>query len=82
MKALPYSSLEAFLAHYRTLREAARSADERDLLATMENVVEGLHPSDRAALLDTSDDSATARHRQRAECSLRQLLAERGILQG
>jgi hypothetical protein len=80
VKALPYSSLEAFLAHYRTLREAARSADERDLLATMENVVEGLHPSDRAALLDTSDDSATARHR--AERSLRQLLAERGILQG
>jgi hypothetical protein len=82
VKAPPYSSLAAFLAHYRTLREAVRSDEERELLATMENVIEGLHPSDRAALLDTGVDSGATRRRQRAERSLRQLLAERGILQG
>jgi hypothetical protein len=82
VKALPYSSLEAFLAHYRTLREAAQSDGERELLATMEDAIDGVHPNDRAALLDTGNDSATTRRRQRAERSLRQLLAERGILQG
>jgi len=83
VKTLAYSSLAAFLAHYRALRDTASSEPrERELLAMMEDVVGGLHPADRAALLDNGNDSATMRRRQRAERSLRLLLAGQGILQG
>ena len=83
MKTLAYSSLAAFLAHYRALRDAAPSEpQERELLARMEDIVGALHPADRAALLDDGNDSATTRHRQRAERLLRLLLAGQGILQG
>jgi hypothetical protein len=83
VKTLAYSSLAAFLAHYRALRDAASSEPrERELLARMEEIVGALHPADRAALLDNSTDSATIRRRQRAERSLRLLVAGQGILQG
>jgi hypothetical protein len=83
VKTLAYSSLAAFLAHYRSLRDGSSSdPQERDLLVRMEDIVGGLHPADRAALLDNSNDSATMRRRQRAERSLRLLLAGQGILQG
>jgi hypothetical protein len=83
VKTLAYSSLAAFLAHYRALRDGASSEPpERELLAKMEDIVGGLHPADRAALLNDGNDPATMRRRQRAERSLRPLLAGQGILQG
>ncbi len=83
MKMPTYSSLEAFLAHYRTLRNAASlGTDERDLLAAMERAIATLAPAHRAALADTGADPAIARRRQRAERSLRHVLVEQGILQG
>jgi hypothetical protein len=80
---LTYSSLEAFLAHYRTLRDSASlRADERDLLAAMERAIDSLAPADRTALALTGPEPATARRRQRAERSLRHVLVEQRILQG
>jgi hypothetical protein len=80
---LTYSSLEAFLAHYRTLRNAASlRAEERDLLAAMERAIGVLAPADRTALALTGPEPAIARRRQRAERSLRHVLVEQGLLQG
>lgn len=83
MNAMTYSSLAAFLAHYRTLRHAGSlRADDRDLLAAMERALGALAPADRAALADTGADPATLRRRQRAERALRRLLVQQGLLQG
>ena len=83
MKMPTYSSLEAFLAHHRTLRDAlSLSTGDRDLLAAMERAIGTLAPPDRAALADTAAEPAIARRRQRAERSLRHVLVEQGILQG
>lgn len=90
MNTRTYSSLEAFLAHYRALFAAARtrrgaaalSAEERDLLAAMRETIGSLGTLGEMALADTGADPAIARRRQRAERSLRRILAEQGILQG
>ncbi len=61
-----YSSVAAFLAHWRALRGAsgdvvaARSPQEQELLAGMERVINTLHPRERAALLETTAGSAGA----------------------
>lgn len=90
MKSLAYSSMEAFLAHYRILRELsgfardgrALSDSERDVLTAMECVMQSLSPAERDALFDRAPDSEMARRRQRAEIKLRGPLLARGILQG
>jgi len=92
MKADGYSSLTAFLAHYRALSAAARSdgdglsSHERVLLAAMEQAFAALSREERTALLAESDDgtqsaSALARRRARAELRLRRMLIARTLLQ-
>ena len=78
-----YSSLAAFLAHYRALKsDASRSADDENLFVEMSAVIATLAPETRAAL-DSSEDTASAkRHRDRAELQLRRELVDRGIVAG
>ena len=83
MKIPTYSSLAAFLAHYRALKaDASRSADDEQLFVEMSAVIATLAPEARAAL-DSSEDTAGAkRHRERAEHQLRRELVARGIVAG
>jgi hypothetical protein len=83
VKILAYSSLAAFLAHYRALKsDASRGADDEQLFAEMSAVIAKLAPETRAAL-DSSEDTAGARrHRERAELQLRRELVARGIVAG
>jgi hypothetical protein len=88
-----YSSLEAFVAHYRLLRAAnGRAAataaspphpTDAATLAEMELLVAELSPAERSALTaDATVTGAALRHRARAEFHLRRLLAARGLLAG
>jgi hypothetical protein len=81
VKIPAYSSLAAFLAHYRALKsDASSSAGDAQLFDEMSAVLATLAPETRAAL-DSSEDSASARrHRDRAELQLRRALAARGIV--
>jgi len=83
VKIPAYSSLAAFLAHYRALKsDVARAADDEQLFAEMSAAIATLAPEARAAL-DSIEDSASARrHRERAELQLRRALAARGIVTG
>jgi hypothetical protein len=83
MKSRPYSSLAAFIAHYRALKAlASRSSDEQQLFAEMTAALSALPPETRAAL-DSTDSSASAkRHRERAELQLGRELVARGIVSG
>ena len=84
MKPPPYSSLAAFLAHYRALASsgASRTADEDRLFAELSAAIAILSPELRAAL-DSSDSTASARRsRERAELHLRRELIARGIVSG
>jgi len=83
VKIPAYSSLAAFLAHYRALKsDASRAADDDQLFAEMSAVIATLAPEARAAL-DSSEDSASARrHRERAELQLRHELVAHGIVAG
>jgi hypothetical protein len=83
VKIPAYSSLAAFLAHYRALKsDASRGADDERLFAEMSAVIATLAPEARAAL-DSSEDTAGAkRHRERAELQLRRQLVARGIVTG
>ena len=85
MKPHTYSSLAALLAHYRLLSAAGRDTsaltpDERATLTAIENTLADLSPAERSALLDPSTDSASARHRQRAELKLRHVAIANGLL--
>lgn len=83
MKSGPYSSLAAFLAHYRALASAAsRTSDEDRLFAELAAAIAILSTEQRAAL-DSSDSTASARRsRERAELHLRRELVARGIVSG
>jgi hypothetical protein len=83
MKSAPYSSLAAFLAHYRALATASsRTTDENRLFEELFAAVATLSPELRAAL-DSSDSAASARRsRERAELHLRRELVARGIVSG
>jgi hypothetical protein len=83
VKIPAYSSLAAFLAHYRALKsDAALSADDEKLFAEMSAVIATLAPEARAALDSTEDSASPRRHRDRAELQLRRELGARGILAG
>lgn len=83
MKVPAYSSLAAFLAHYRALKSAAsRSADEEQLLSEMISAIGALAPETRTALESTDSSANARRHRERAELQLRRELAKRGIVAG
>ncbi len=76
---LGYSSLAAFLEHYRILKRAAQlTGAERERLAEMTKLIEALAPGDRDAI-----ESGTAGRRfERALRNLYRLLAERDVLSG
>ncbi len=81
MKPDVYSSLTAFLAHWRTLaRAGALGGDERARLAVMQEILAALRPEELAALAAPSDGGAAARHRERAELRLARELRTRGLL--
>ncbi|HVB80720.1 MAG TPA: hypothetical protein VNE82_12340 [Candidatus Binataceae bacterium] len=91
MKLDAYSSLAAFLAHWRALRRAstgASAADELARRAAMDEIIAALRPAERAALeaanIDHESASAGAalRHRERAELQLARELRTRGLLAG
>jgi hypothetical protein len=83
VKIPAYSSLAAFLAHYRVLKsDASRSAGDDQLFAEMSAAIATLAPETRASL-DSIESSASARrHRERAELQLRRELVARGIVAG
>jgi hypothetical protein len=83
VKIPAYSSLAAFLAHYRVLKSgASRSPDEEQLFAEMSAVIATLAPDARASLDSTEDSANARRHRERAELRLRRELVARGIVAG
>jgi hypothetical protein len=96
MKLDVYSSLAAFLAHWRVLRHAPAdtlAADELARRAAMGEIIAALRPEERAALeavpmdaANIDDGSASAgtarRHRERAELGLARELRARGLLAG
>jgi hypothetical protein len=78
-----YSSLAAFLAHYRALKSvASRGPEDERLLAEMSATIATLAPEVRAALDSTEDTPAAKRHRSRAESQLHRVLAARGMVAG
>jgi hypothetical protein len=83
VKIPAYSSLAAFLAHYRAIKsDAHRSADDDQLFAEMSAVIATPAPEARAALDSTEDSAGARRHRERAELQLRRELVARGIVAG
>jgi hypothetical protein len=100
VKPRTYSSMEAFVTHWRALRAAATrstdstnalSADEKELLHAMDAALEGLAPTERAAL-EAADGAAStdhsigaanmhARRQQRAIAKLLPMLTAAGWLQ-
>ena len=83
MKSAPYSSLAAFLAHYRALAStSSRTSDEDQMFVQMTTAIATLSPEQRASL-DSFDSTASARRsRERAELHLRRELVARGIVSG
>lgn len=89
VKLRTYTSLTAFLEHYRTLDSLpARSADEENIFSAMKKLV-GEIGAVPAAVLATptpseseQETSTNRRHRERAEIRLRRELAARGVLAG
>ncbi len=78
-----YSSLAAFLAHYRALESASsRDANEVKQLAAMKALIDPLGPELTAALTADSADPTVRRHRERAELGLVRELRARGWLKG
>lgn len=83
MKSVPYSSLAAFLAHYRALASAAsRTSDEDRLFAEMSAALVILSPEQRSALDSSAATGATRRNRERAERHLKRELVARAIVSG
>jgi hypothetical protein len=81
VKLDPYSSLAAFLAHWRTLaRAGALSKDDRERLMAMQEILGALRPEELAALAASTNSGASARHRERAELRLARELRARGLL--
>jgi signal transduction histidine kinase len=81
VKLESYSSLAAFLAHWRTLARAdALDKQDRERLSAMREILTTLRPEELAALEEAAVTGATARHRERAELSLARALRSRGLL--
>jgi hypothetical protein len=89
MKLDAYSSLAAFLAHWRALKHVtadALAADELGRSAEMDEIIAALRPEERAALETANNDHGSAgagaarRHRERAELRLARELRNRGLL--
>lgn len=83
MNSPSYSSLTAFIAHWRALREAPSLNPEQSArLGQMREVIETLSAAERDALALQEGAIAgdAGRHRQRAERHLNHLLRHRGWL--
>jgi len=79
----PYSSLAAFLAHYRALESAAsRTSAEDQMFSEMSAAIGTLTPEDRAALDSSAAAGSARRNRERAELRLKGELIARAILSG
>lgn len=79
---LAYSSLEAFIVHYRALALAASLAPaEREVLAAMKTLCHELTPP-ALELLDQPAGALNDAQRRRAELLLRRYLVSRGALSG
>ncbi len=78
-----YTSLTAFVAHWRALRAlAARAPEQSAQLAEMDRLAGELSPGERGALESGESTGELARHRQRAERRLIHVLTQKGILSG
>jgi len=96
VKQLAYSSMLAFLAHFRLLSDAAArsggpdplSAGDHEILGTMRQLMEGLTLEERAILLADAAGAGSCisaekrRQSARAEQKLRRLLLVKGVLRG
>jgi hypothetical protein len=83
VKIPAYSSVTAFLAHYRALKSAAsRSSHDEQLFAAVSAAIATLAPQARGALESVEDSARIKRHRDRDELQLRRELAARGIVAG
>ncbi len=83
MNTLSYSSLTAFLAHRRVLRALGSGSPEQSArLEEMEALIAQLSRAERDSLEDADAAGEQARHRQRAERHLIQILRQRGWLSG
>ena len=81
-----YSSLTAFMAHLQALRMAkpltSPTGEETAWLAEMESIIGELAAAERESLQNGEASGENARHRQRAERHLTQVLRSRGVLSG
>ena len=83
MKLAAYSSLTAFMAHWRGLRSLASSGREQLVwLAEMESIIGELARNERESLQGDGAAGEDARRRQRAERHLTQILRSRHVLSG
>ena len=81
MKSVAYSSLAAFLAHYRALQKAAsRTSEDDQLFSEMSAAIGTLSSEDRAALDSSAASGSGRRNRERAELHLKRELTARAIL--
>ena len=93
MEQLVYSSTAAFLAHYRTLSNAATdrggvpslSTREHEILNAMHHVMEALTPEERGSLVADAANgdqksSEQRRRRQRVQLKLRRILRSKGVV--
>ncbi len=81
MKPIQYSSLTAFLEHYKALESSSNpTADERSMHAEMEKLIDSISPDVRLAFEDSIP--LNARRRQRVEREVRRELLVRGVLTG
>jgi hypothetical protein len=78
-----YSSLAAFLAHWRALRNLTAPVNEQAaLLAEMESILGELGRDERDTLERGEGAGDAARRRQRAERHLSRIMRQRGVLSG
>ena len=78
-----YTSLAAFLAHWRALkRENPKGGPEAARLAEMDGTIAEVLGTDAALLAKEDPGASDWRHRQRAESKLRRELLARGIVTG
>ena len=87
MKPIQYSSLTAFLEHYKALKSSSDPAPEEiSIRSEMEKLIDSAGPGARALLeaerANPNAGGADLRRRQRAERELRRELLVRGVLTG
>ena len=78
--AKPYTSLSAYLAHWRALRNAGASVPDDPLLSQMNQTIAEILGDEQRYLIDDAADSAASRRRERAETRLRHELIQRGVI--